>query len=109
MPIPAVLQSNFGFTSGIQVYFWTQRPILLWAAEPLRPLRGFGKLRRLMFSRGAAARRFRLLFVCLGGDDPDVLEHEERTHPLVLSNLSVIDIRRVGRTFHLPRGCLRGR
>ena len=25
MPVPAVLPSNFGFTSGIQVYFWTQR------------------------------------------------------------------------------------
>ena len=25
MPIPAVLPSNFGFTSGIQVYFWTRR------------------------------------------------------------------------------------
>ena len=27
MPVPAVLPSNFGFTSGIQVYFWTQRDL----------------------------------------------------------------------------------
>ena len=43
MPTLADKSSDFGFSSGIQVYFWTQRPILLWAAEPLRPLRGFGK------------------------------------------------------------------
>ena len=43
------------------------------------------------------ACRVRLLLIGLGGDDARVLELEERTHALVLSNRSVIDIRRVGR------------
>ena len=62
MPIPAVLPSNFGFTSGIQVYFWTQRK----RGENAAPLRNRGKsaapaaarcLRQMRFSLDLEKRR----------------------------------------------------